>query len=65
MNLDYENVKEVANNLSNMADQTLYDSIQSIEKLHMKLMMEYNVELQRAQALGVFKKYKAAKKSVE
>lgn len=48
-----------------MSDQNLYDSIQSIEKLNMKLMMEYNSELNRAQSLGIFKKYRNQKKSKE
>lgn len=51
-------MKEQAQYLGSLADQQLYDSIQCIEKLHMKLMMEYNYELQRAQSLGIFKQYK-------
>ena len=37
-----------------MGKQNLFDTIQNIEKLYMKLMIEYNFELQRAQNLGLF-----------
>ena len=39
-----------------MNDSTLFESIQNIEKLYMKLMIEYSYELQRSQALGIFSK---------
>lgn len=39
-----------------MNDPTLFESIQNIEKLYMKLMIEYSYELQRAQGLGIFQK---------
>jgi len=56
--LDKQHVGELAQSISSMPDQHLYDSIQAIEKLYMELMIEYNAEMQRARSLGIFKKAK-------
>lgn len=54
--IDPEEVQELAQNISVMGNQNLFDTIQNIEKLYMKLMIEYNHELQRSHSLGLFKK---------
>ena len=54
--LDGEGVGQMAQGISKMESETLLDSIQNIEKLYMKLMIEYNYELQRASNLGVMDK---------
>ena len=54
--LDGEGVHQMAQGISKMDSETLLDSIQNIEKLYMKLMIEYNYELQRASNLGVMSK---------
>ena len=52
--LDKESIEELSGGISGMNKQNLFDTIQNIEKLYMKLMIEYNFELQRAQNLGLF-----------
>jgi len=54
--LDKEGIQDLSQNVSYMNDSTLFESIQNIEKLYMKLMIEYSYELQRSQALGIFSK---------
>ena len=54
--LDKDSISELSTNISYMNDSTLFESIQNIEKLYMKLMIEYSYELQRSQALGIFTK---------
>ena len=54
--MDRGSINELATSITGMNDQTLFDSIQNIEKLYMKLMIEYSYELQRAQQLGIFTK---------
>merc|ERR1711976_637745 len=54
--LDKDSISDLSQNISFMNDSTLFESIQNIEKLYMKLMIEYSYELQRAQSLGIFSK---------
>lgn len=43
--IDKQGIDELSQSVNSMNDQTLFDSIQNIEKLYMKLMIEYNYEL--------------------
>ena len=56
--MDKQSIDDLAQIISTMNDNSLFDSIQNIEKLYIKLMIEYHNEMQRAQMLGLLSKGK-------
>ena len=56
--LDKQSVAETAQTFAQLPDQKLYESVASIENLFLKVMIEYNHEIQRSQLLGILKKPK-------
>lgn len=48
-----ENLEELAAKISSSSDTKKLDIIQNIEKLHLRLMIDYNGEKKRAERLGL------------
>lgn len=38
-----------------MPDNKLYETVQDLEKLNIKLMIEYNMEIKRGKQIGIIK----------
>jgi hypothetical protein len=53
--MDRKNIDETASQLGKLPESKLYDLIQQIEKLNLKLMIDFSTELRRAKDLGVLK----------
>ena len=53
--MDEGNIREFSQAVASMSDQNLFECVQNVEKLYMKLMMEHNNEIQRSHSLGLFK----------
>ena len=45
--MDKKSVEEFSVKLNNLPESNLFDCVQSIEKLYIRLMLEYNIEVNR------------------
>ncbi len=48
-------IQELSSKLVEMNETLLYEAVQTIEKLNIKLMLEYNIEVSRGKNIGIIK----------
>ncbi|KAL4460813.1 hypothetical protein ABPG74_016285 [Tetrahymena malaccensis] len=53
--LDKKQIEDFEQQLKSLPEQNIYECIQTIEKLHIKLLVEYNIEVARGKQLGIIK----------
>ncbi len=53
LELDKPSVETYSNNLKGLPESTLANCVLDVEKLHLKLMMEFNTEMKRGKRLGI------------
>ena len=53
LELDKASIESYSNTLKNLPENSLVNCIQDIEKLHFKLMIEFNTEMNRGKRLGI------------
>lgn len=55
MEINKPSIEELSETLSKMPDNKLYETVQDLEKLNIKLMIEYNMEIKRGKQIGIIK----------
>lgn len=55
--LNKQQIVDFESQLKSLPEQNIYDCIQTIEKLHIKLLVEYNIEVSRGKAIGIIKQW--------
>ena len=53
LDIDKSSLETYSNALKALPENQVYDCLQNIEKLHLKLMLEFNTELKRGKRIGI------------
>jgi hypothetical protein len=55
LEMNSPSIQELSSKLVEMNETLLYEAVQTIEKLNIKLMLEYNIEVSRGKNIGIIK----------
>lgn len=53
LEINKKSIEETSESLSKMPENKLYETVQDLEKLNIKLMIEYNLEVKRGKSLKI------------